>query len=504
MPPAIKIAGGWVTHLFSVPIPYDRKDLWAARSEWDLAQVMMERLGSPLLQRLFFYSRLPMIVFSLLGCVTLWWWARQLFSPRTAIILALLFILSPTVLGHGALFKNDLAASFGYLLFWYRAWVYWRDPSRANAAWLGIGLLAAILAKMSMLVLLPLMLLIVAWRGLRTSPRSWQLKSHLAIALLVTYVGIAAAWQFRIGVISSREIQAVKANPQIPKWIASAVQPLRLIPTPPRLREGALSLVVSNASGAGVYLLGKVYPNGHPLYFAIALATKVPAPVLLLIALALILSAMDFLQRRLKGTDVLWLMPPLFYLALASMSSLQLGVRLILPALAGLLLVSGRAVEFLLKRRATIAILCLLLGWRVARSAYQYPDYIAYFNSLAGGSNEGIRYLSDSNLDWGQDLRALAVYLEEHNLPKIRLAYFGKDNPYAHIPEERFEQIAPPWHESLVNGPRLRPEPGYYAISATLLTGQLFQPQFRDYYWEFRNATPIGKAGYSIFIYQVP
>ena len=505
MPPAIKITGGWVSHLFPLPIPYDRQDLWVARSEWDIAQVMMERLGSPLLQPLFFYSRLPLIIFPLLACVTLWWWARHLFSAQTAIVLALLFSLSPTVLGHGAIFKNDVAAGFGYLLFWYCAWAYWREPSRGNAAWLGMALLAALLAKMSMLVLLPLTPPILLWRYLAGSPRSLRLAaSHLAIALLVTYAGLAAAWQFRIGVTSSREIQAAKANPRIPKWLPWTAQALRVIPTPGRLREGAVSLVESNVSGTGVYLLGRTYSNGHPGYFLVALATKVPVPLLLLMGAAVILLGWDFARRRLKAADCLWLIPPLLYLVLASMSSLQLGVRLILPALIGLILLTGRAVEFLLKRRATIAILSLLLAWHVAGSAVQYPDYIAYFNSFAGGSDKGIRYLSDSNLDWGQDLSALAAYLETHPIPKIRLAYFGKDNPYAHIPEARFEQIAPPWHESLVSGPRLHPEPGYYAISATLLTGQLFQPRYRDYYQAFRDLTPVAKAGYSIFIYKVP
>lgn len=505
MPPAIKIAGGWVSHFFSLPVPYDRPDLWARRSEWDIAQVMMERLGSPLVQRLFFFSRLPLILFPMLGCVTLWWWARRLFSPRTAIVLAVLFSVCPTVLGHGALFKNDLAASFGYLLFWYRAWVYWREPSRINAAWFGIGLLAALLAKMSMLVLVPLTPLILLCRYLASSPRSWRpAASHLAIVLLVTYAGIAAAWQFRIGVISSSEIQTAQANLQIPRWLPAAAQVLRVIPTPARLRQGAVSLVESNASGTGVYLLGRVYPYGHPSYFLVALATKVPVPLLCLICTALILLGLDFTRRRLQIADCLWLIPPLLYLAMASMSSIQLGVRLILPAIAGLILMAGRTVEFLLKRSATAAVLCLLLTWSLAQSALQYPDYIAYFNSIAGGSDKGIRYLSDSNLDWGQDLRALAAYLEKHSIPNIRLAYFGNDNPYAHIPEARFVQIAPPWHESLVSGPRLQPESGYYAISATLLTGQLFQPRYRDYYRAFREATPVAKAGYSIFVYKVP
>jgi hypothetical protein len=88
VPPLIKLAGGWVSHLTGLPVPYDRRELWERRPEWDLAQAMMERMQLPQLQRIFFYSRLPLTVFPVLTCAVLWWWARQLYSPKTAIWLA--------------------------------------------------------------------------------------------------------------------------------------------------------------------------------------------------------------------------------------------------------------------------------------------------------------------------------------------------------------------------------------------------------------------------------
>jgi hypothetical protein len=54
-----------------------------------------------------------------------------------------------------------------------------------------------------------------------------------------------------------------------------------------------------------------------------------------------------------------------------------------------------------------------------------------------------------------------------------------------------------------VEGDKLAPEPGYYAISATLLTGQFFSERYRDYFHEFRTRKPIAKAGYSIFVYRI-
>ncbi|MBN8732738.1 MAG: hypothetical protein J0L64_19525 [Acidobacteria bacterium] len=504
MPPAIKIAGGWVSHFFALPVPYDDKPLWNSRIEWDIARVMMDRIKDPRLHRVFFYSRLPLLVFPVLTCVVLWWWARSLVSPLAALLLAAVFCLSPNVLGHGALFKNDLAASFGYLWFWYRAWRYWRQPDTACAAWLGAAMLAGVLAKLSLLILLPLGLLVFLARHVSLNARHWsRLLRHAALACLIFYLGTAAAWQFDFGLTPASEAREWKSRTGLPAWFSTAAQALRVIPTPHRMRQGAMSLVESNHDGVGVYLLGEVRPGGDPLYFLVALATKLTLPVQLLLCLGLLWIATAWKRGLLSARDLLWIIPPLLYLTLASLSSLQLGVRLVLPAIACFLLWCAQPMERMLRHRASAALLALMLLWLAGRSALQYPHYIAYFNSLAGGSDEGIRYLSDSNLDWGQDLGALAEYTRSHAIPKIRLAYFGSDNPYAYFTEERIERIAPPWSEDLVDGPHLRLSPGYYAVSSSLLTGQLFEPRFRDYYQALRVRKPLGKAGYSIFIYKV-
>ena len=54
MPPAIKIVGGWVSHFFALPVPYDDKPLWNSRIEWEIARGMMDRIQDPRLNRVFF------------------------------------------------------------------------------------------------------------------------------------------------------------------------------------------------------------------------------------------------------------------------------------------------------------------------------------------------------------------------------------------------------------------------------------------------------------------
>ena len=42
-----------------------------------------------------------------------------------------------------------------------------------------------------------------------------------------------------------------------------------------------------------------------------------------------------------------------------------------------------------------------------------YPHFTAFFNRAAGGPANGPRYLLDSNLDWGQDVKKLKAWLAE-------------------------------------------------------------------------------------------
>jgi hypothetical protein len=77
-----------------------------------------------------------------------------------------------------------------------------------------------------------------------------------------------------------------------------------------------------------------------------------------------------------------------------------------------------------------IAVLLVLPVVVIARI---HPHYLAYFNELAGGPEKGYLHLSDSNVDWGQDLPALSQWLGEHadaaHGGELYFSYFGFDRP---------------------------------------------------------------------------
>ncbi len=500
MPPLMKLLGGWAPRMTGLPMPPDLGHQGDQRHEWDAAIATMERMRAAEIERVFFLARLPMLVFPLLLVLLVWRWGRQLFGPAVGVLLAVVCAAEPTALGHGALFKNDIAATFAYALFWFMAWKYWRDPHPWRAAALGGATLLAMSAKLSMLFLAgagPLVILLAARRA------GWRrTAAGLALALLIPYLGLVALYQFETRRIPVFELQAYARNPHLPRWFTLAGWIFYLLPVPWHLWEGCVTLFENNAYPGAIYLLGRVYPHGTPLYFPLALAVKIPAPLQFLLlagSAALVVSAV---RRRLSAADLFWIVPGFLYIGLASTSALQLGVRLVLPALPFGILLCGAGIAYLWSgwRRALPV---SLAAWLMVQSAVVYPHGISFMNLWSGGSDEALKYLADSNVDWGQSLPELREFVSEEHIGKFRLSYFGNDNVFRYFGENEVELVAPPWDDKLALGRRLTPKPGYYAISASLLPGHFFAPKYRDYYAAFREIQPVARAGDSIYIYRI-
>jgi hypothetical protein len=64
------------------------------------------------------------------------------------------------------------------------------------------------------------------------------------------------------------------------------------------------------------------------------------------------------------------------------------------------------------------------------RPASVINRHLSYLNEFAGGPVSGIEKLSDSNFDWGQDVKRLGVWLAEHRVERpIDLVVFGNADP---------------------------------------------------------------------------
>jgi hypothetical protein len=139
-----------------------------------------------------------------------------------------------------------------------------------------------------------------------------------------------------------------------------------------------------------------------------------------------------------------------------------------------------------------------LLIWQCLSVVLVYPSFLAYFNEAVGGPGEGGRYVVDSNLDWGQDLRRLRVFVETHGIDEIAVQYFGTS-------PERYElgEKLIPWRSAF------GPYGGWLAVSATVLKVSQAQwdpalgHRIEDSYQWLAGKEPVAKVGYSIFVFDL-
>jgi hypothetical protein len=126
------------------------------------------------------------------------------------------------------------------------------------------------------------------------------------------------------------------------------------------------------------------------------------------------------------------------YGGVAMAGSLNIGLRHVLPVIAVGWVLVGAVVTVGIdwawrsqaRRLAVTVAVGALLAAHAGASLASRPDYLAYFNALAGPAEQRHRLLVDSNLDWGQGLPALAEWLREHQQGRtVYLSYFGSDDP---------------------------------------------------------------------------
>ena len=118
-----------------------------------------------------------------------------------------------------------------------------------------------------------------------------------------------------------------------------------------------------------------------------------------------------------------------------------------------------------------------------------FPSYLAYFSDFVGGSKQGYKYLADSNLDWGQDIKRLKNYLEKNQINEFHSVLFGSLDTNYYLKN----QIGMPDNQTVE---KFEPQKGFYVISATTL----FDPT-GDFTW-LQNYKPIKIIGHSVYIYK--
>src|SRR5205085_3799741 len=107
------------------------------------------------------------------------------------------------------------------------------------------------------------------------------------------------------------------------------------------------------------------------------------------------------------------------------LSTINIGVRYYLPAYPLFFILAGAMLDDLLRRAGTrrlaAAVAAVAFCWTAVESACAFPDHMSYMNQLASAGPHWW-YLSDSNVEWGDDVRELALYLRARGERRVGAA----------------------------------------------------------------------------------
>ena len=468
--------------------------------------------------RMFFWARTAMLSWGVLLIVSIYAAARSWVGPRGASIALALACLSPAFLAHGHLVATDLPLAVLALLTVMAFRRYLRTPTSLWAAATGAGLGAALLAKYSALLLVP----ILAWmagaalvlRRLKPSAgqssepapvpaRRWSYALQILLLITVPWLLIWGVYGFRYAAAPDAEFRfaddRVLTKGSAIDRLAGAAGARRLLP---EAYLHGLTFVHEHSQKRSAYALGAYSETGWSWYFPFAALVKTPVGTL-----ALCLAGFWVLGRRvLRGDgEPLDLLIPVFVFGAAAVTSrLNIGERHLFPIYPFLMVAAGAVASVRLSATAARGVAALALAAALEGvAACPYP--LTHFNVASRLLYERHQMLVDSNLDWGQDLRRLKAFMDRRGIAEIKLAYFGTASP-AHLGLRHQALPALNWYtryESTTKGD-LDLRPGeWVAISATAFVG-VYARERTAYLDRFAGQTPVAIVGNSILVFQVP
>ena len=404
-------------------------------------------------------ARLPMIVLTVLAGALLARWAWEWHGPWAACLVTWLWSRDPTVLAHGSLVTTDAGGAAFWIAALFATWRFAQRPTTCHAVIAGAVLGLAQAAKFTNVLLVPLVValwFVERWRNNLAEPLSQREASkRWAVLLLVSWLSLNGTYLFR-GVGTSLKDYSF-ASQSARAW-QDRLGSLP-IPLPRDYVAGIDRQKAAIESDHAVFLDGQLTTTGFGHYYFMTLLYKWPHSVQLLLLWAVI-------QSLLSRSSTAWrrrtwsIIPMAMILAVASLSGMQLGIRYVLPVIPLALLFVGEIAakwSWPETRWRPIAMGFLLL---IFDPWHSHPEYLAYFNELAGGIEGGRFHLIDSNLDWGQDLHELKRFVAEHpQIEPLSIAYFGTLPP---------ESLGLKYE----NPPIRRPQPGWHAVSVNFVMGR--------------------------------
>ena len=388
--------------------------------------------------------------------------ARASFGPAAAVLASALIALDPNFIAHAGIVHTDVPVS---LLMTATTVLTIAAVRGSKLLWLlaGVTLGLAIATKFTALLLIPLVVLAPLLVLLERAPRKHLLEQF---AGAVTACIVAMVVVHAVYALNARNTPRENVPVAIEAFLRWRQAPPEMIDRYKRLARTSPEVALFGAGVQGVrlitrngqtwsYLCGRVSRTGFPEYFPVAFLVKSTPAMLLVTAAALA----GLWLLRTKWT--VGLLVPVIALFLVSIpSALNFGIRHMLPVYPLLAIAGASVLAARLRPRAYALVAVLLIASAALSLRGSHPYELGYFNAIAGGTERGGEWLSDSNIDWGQDIGRLRVYIDNHATQRNTTAVvFGTAHAWRELEGLRpFDPTLPPgYYATSVNMERVGP-----------------------------------------------
>ena len=527
-PPLLKLLSGisiWVGDKLTSQNIYFPNNIpaWTeeVNAQWDIGYALLFQSGNDA-DTVIWWARLPTIIILLLGVVYISYSVNyHTKSKSIAIISSVLYAFSPNVIAHGRLVTTDLIASLTFLVvidFWIR---YLKIPNWRHIVYLTLAIGVAFLSKFSTILLIPLMILtgfgyilIKYWKDKNLVHKNIILTRDFILIGLGVFMIIHLVYFITMrNMPLDTQLRLVQESfPQDNQISDLTKQGLsNVIQTPPLRYFGQYllgqAMVIQRVGGGNTtFLLGKFTNQSFIEYFPLTYLLKENLAVILSLFSILLISVIKFIHifRNKKinlKSKILnnWYLITIIcmvaiYWIISIRGNLNLGIRHILPAVViTYIIIAFGIVKLLIPMKFSRVILSLFLGWYIMVTVLTYPNYMSSLNILAG-QNQGYQIFTDSNLDWGQDLKRLNNWTKQKNIDTLYIDYFGTADVNYYLPDINIIPV------TSIDGPQI----GYTAISATMFQDSFYyrqnDPYYQEYWW-LKWRSPDYIIGNSILIY---
>src|SRR3990167_82267 len=443
-PPLIKL-------IATFPLLFTKAELntntasWISGDQWNMGHDFLynNKISADTILLL---TRIPMMLIALVLGWLIWMWSKKLFGFWGAVFSLTLYVLDPNILAHSRYVTTDIGSALGFALSLYCLWRYLQTPTTRNLFFTGAAFGLAIVTKFSTVLLIPFFLIFSIIFIIFYVPRRHKLDFTLRRTwqLLAATLGGALAF---ITLTYALALPHISANLQLIsefKEYSGITLPFYHI-----FLDGLFFVIGHSAGGHYSYLLVNFdIHGGWWYYFPIAFLIKTPPATLIIFGLTILLLITQwtktFIHRlntqpnsRAAKTRLLHRIPsipfhyviligtPDIYMIASILNSINIGWRHLLPMYPFLFIAAGK-LPTLAQRipqtagktyriwkytwAATLSGFVLILA---VSSFTAYPGYLSYFSERIGGSTEGYKYMLDSNIDWGQDIKRLSNYIKK-------------------------------------------------------------------------------------------